>query len=135
MRKGLSGVAVLGLATLLFAERPPQGKALASHVIVGTIEKISTKEMPFGGDGVQTDYTAEVKLDKVERGSTLKPGDTITLSWFNVTRKPSKFFAGAYGHAYDVKEKDTIRAWMLSAGKAGQYRVIYNADGVEKVKE
>ena len=50
MRSLLSLAVVVVLVSGVWAERPPQGKNLASHVIVGTVEKITTTEKPFGGD-------------------------------------------------------------------------------------
>jgi hypothetical protein len=134
MRPLLSCLALLGLSTALLAERPPQDKKVATDVVVGTVKKVSTKESPFGGDGVRTDYTAEVEVKSVDRGENVKKGDTVKVAWFHVTKQPSRFIAGAFGHGYGVKENDTIRAYTVK-GKGGDFEVIYNREGIEKVKE
>lgn len=121
------------LATVAHAERPPQDKKTATDVVTGTVVKVTIKDSLFGGDGVKTDYTAEVKVDKVERGDT-KPGDTIKVTWFHVTKRPSRPLAGAFGHAYSVKEKEMIRVYTIK-GKGDDFGVIYNREGIEKVKE
>jgi hypothetical protein len=122
--------------TLIFgvrAERPPQQKKAAANVVVGTVERLDSKASPFFGDGEITDYAAKVKVDKVERGDQLKPGDTINIGWFHVTKRPSKLVPGAYGHGYSVKEKGKIRVWLLE-GKDKCFSVIYNSGGIEPVK-
>src|SRR5262249_43777544 len=88
------------------AERPPEQRDDAKLVVAGLVQKVTTKKDKFGGDGVRTDYTAEVAVDKVEKGEGVKPGDTIKVSWFRVTKNPSRPFVGAFGHAYKIKEKD-----------------------------
>ncbi len=127
-------LALVLTATPARAERPPQDRKVATDVVVGTIVKITTKDTTFGGDGVRTDYTAEVKVTKVERGERARVGDTVKVTWFHVTKRPTLAIAGAFGHGYDVKEKDTIRAFTLK-GRGSDFEVIYNRDGIEKVKE
>jgi hypothetical protein len=123
----------LALAVTARAERPPQSRTEATDVVVGTIEKLTTSTSPFGGDGVSTTYTATVKVDEVEKGKNVKPGDTITVSWYKVTKSPSRPLPGAYGHGYPVKEKVKIRAWLLK-GKDRSFGVIYNHVGIETLK-
>lgn len=132
MRTLLVIAVLIGFTSSLHAERPPQKKESANAVIVGVVEKIAKAESPFFGDGVRTDYTATIKVEKAEKGS-LKAGDSITVKWFHITKKPSLPVVGAFGHGYPVKEKDTVRAWLL-ANKEDSYTVIYNQDGMEKVK-
>jgi hypothetical protein len=126
----LLGVVLVAAAR---AERPPQPKSAATDVIVGTVEKVTTSTSPFGGDGVSTTYTATVKVDKVEKGTGAKEGDTITVSWYKVTKSPSRPLPGAYGKSYPVKEKGQIKAWLIK-GKGKAFGVIYNAGGIETVK-
>jgi hypothetical protein len=123
----------LALAVTARAERPPQPKSAATDVIAGTVEKLTTSTSPFGGDGVSTTYTATVKVDEVEKGKNVKPGDTITVSWYKVTKSPSRPLPGAYGHGYPVKENGKIRAWLLK-GKDKSFGVIYNHAGIETLK-
>src|SRR5262249_14366942 len=113
MRPRILTLAALLSLTLIFgvrAERPPQPKKAAANVVVGTVEKLDKRTAPFFGDGVRTDYTASVKVDKVERGDQVKPGDTIKVTWYHVTKRPSKLVPAAYGHGYPVVAKSKIRA-------------------------
>src|SRR5262245_31970422 len=108
----LTALLCLPLVAGVRAEIAPQPMSTAANVVVGTVDKVATSTAPFGGDGVRTDYTATVKVDKVERGDQVKPGDTIQVTWFNVTKRPSRAFPGAYGHSYPAKEKSKIRVWL-----------------------
>jgi hypothetical protein len=116
------------------AERPIQPKDDASLVIVGTVQKIAEMKEKFGDDGIETHYTADVKIDKVESGTDAKEGQTIKVKWFHVTKKPSQAFPGAYGHSYPLKEKSKARFWLVSAG-AGAWEIIYNPKGADKAKK
>jgi hypothetical protein len=127
----LAALLSLALVSTTRAERPPQPRSAATDVIVGTVEKVTTSTSPFGGDGVSTTYMATVKVDKVEKGTNVKEGDTITVSWYKVTKSPSRPLPGAYGHSYPVKEKGQIRAWLL---KGKPFGVIYNSGGIETIK-
>jgi len=131
MRVRIAILTTLVLTIVVRAERPGQDQKEATNVVVGTIEKIKTSDAKFGADGALTTYTAEIKVEKVERGEGVKTGDTVTVTWFHVTKRPSKPFPGAYGHEYKVKEKDPVRVYLIKDGKG--YNVIYNASGVEKV--
>ncbi|HXD85089.1 MAG TPA: hypothetical protein VN641_01255 [Urbifossiella sp.] len=122
------------------AERPPQARDKAKLVVAATVKKITSKESSFGGDGTRTAYTAEVVVDSVESGDgvKVKPGEKLTVAWFHVTKKPSGPFVGAYGHGYDIKEKDRAKFWLMPGGQGvakGAWAVIYNKNGVEKIKK
>src|SRR5687767_537905 len=88
------------------AERPPEPRESADHVITGVIEDIHTERSSFGrgclGSGTRTDYTARIKVDKVEKGTGIQVAKTIEVRWFHVTRQPLDPPPGAYGHGYDV---------------------------------
>jgi hypothetical protein len=137
MKTRVTVVAALAAAVLVAAaraERPPEQRDEAKLVVAGTVQKVTTKKDKFGGDGVRTDYTAEVAVDKVEKGEGVKAGETIKVSWFRVTKNPSRPFVGAFGHAYKIKEKDRARFWLMGSPRTG-WTVIYNSDGVEKLKK
>jgi hypothetical protein len=135
MRTAVIAVLVVGLTTAISrAERPPQKRDEADAVVVGKVKKITTKETEFGGDGTRTDYTAEVEVTKADKGDDVKAGETIKVKWFRVTKTPSKPLAGAYGHAYKIKKDDEAKFWLMGSAKKG-FEVIYNSDGVEKVKK
>jgi len=121
------------LAVPALAERPPQKREAAAVVVVGTVEKIQSADKPFGGDGTMTTYTAEIKVEKVEKGDKVKAGETIKITWFHVTKRPTQPIVGAFGQAHDVKEKGKIRVWLMPPPRGTEaYPVIYNKDGVEK---
>ncbi len=122
---------VLGLlAPAALAERPPQFRDKADLVVVGKVKKITTTESKFGGNGIRTSYTAEVVVDRVEKGKGARAGDTIKVHWFHVTRRPTRPFPGAYGHGYPLEEKSEARFWLMDGGKSG-WTIIYNRNGVE----
>ena len=118
--------------------RPPRAgrEAAASRkkadlIVVGKVAKLTKAEKQFGGDGMKTTYTATVKVAKVEKGEA---GGEIAVHWFRVTAKPSKPLPGAYGQDHKLKEGDAAKFWLMKDGKGG-WSVIYNTNGVEKVKE
>lgn len=125
-------VALVVLASSALAERPPQFRKDAALVVTGTVEKLTAKDRLFGGDGVMTTYTAKVKVEKAEKGD-VKAGDTVEVTWFRVTKTPSRPLAGAYGQDHGLKEKDEATFWVT--GDKAPYSVIYNKDGVEKKKK
>ena len=120
---------VLGVAV---AEQPDEPRNKAALVIVGTVKKITAKNSKFGGDGVMTNYTADVVVDKVDSGKGAKAGDTIKVNWYNVTKTPSDPPDGAYGYNHKLKAKDRAKFWLMGRGKA--WSIIYNKDGIEKLK-
>jgi hypothetical protein len=130
----LSLLVLVGIASTSRAERPPQKQEDANLVVVGVIKDLVSKESTFAGDGVRTDFTAEITVGKVERGDGVKAGEAIKATWFRVTKAPSKPIAGAYGHAYPVAKKgETVRAYLMKG--AAEYLVIYNSAGIEAIKK
>jgi len=125
-----AALALLAVASAANAERPLQKRDKADLTVTGKVEKITTKTSKFGNDGEMTTYTAKVAIDKVEKGDGAKAGDTIDVTWFHVTKRPSKAFPGAYGQEHDLKEKDEAKFWLMKGKDA--WSVIYNKDGVEK---
>jgi hypothetical protein len=128
----LSALALFAVATAATAERPPQKRADAELVITGKVEKITSKTSKFGNDGEMTTYSAKVAVDKIEKGKDVDLV-SVEVTWFHVTKNPSKAFAGAYGHKYDLKTGDRARFWLMKTKDA--WTVIYNSDGVEKLKK
>jgi hypothetical protein len=62
----------------------------------------------------------------------VKSGEAIDVQWFHVTKKPSKSFAGAYGHDYRIKADNLVRFWLIKDGR--DWTIIYNSKGAEVVK-
>jgi hypothetical protein len=125
---------LLAVFSAAWAERPPQQRSEAKLVIVGTIKKITAKKSEWGGDGIVTNYTAEVVVGSVEKGKGAKVGQTIKVNWYHVTKTPSKPLPGAYGKSYPIKAKDRARFWLLGSPRAG-WTIIYNSNGVETLKK
>jgi hypothetical protein len=128
----LATAVALVAATVALAEREPQPRKEADLVVVGKIHGITSKDSKFFGDGVRTDYTAEVVVTSVERGKGAKIGEKLNVRWFAVTKSPGKPPPGAYGHKYKIKADDIVRFWLKKDGK--DWTIIYNSEGVEKVK-
>jgi hypothetical protein len=129
--KTLTCLAAILLVCAARAERPPQSRDKADLIVVGKVTKLAAEDEKFGGDGTKTTYTATVKVDKVEKGEA---GDKVAVTWFRVTAKPSKPLPGAYGQDHKLKEGDRAKFWLMKDGKGG-WDVIYNTNGVEKVKK
>lgn len=116
------------------AERPPEPRESADHVITGVIEDIHTERSSFGsgclGSGTQTHYTARIKVDEVEKGTGIQPAKTIEVRWYHVTRKPLDPPVGAYGHGYEVARPGAaVRVYLMDAHDG--LAVIYSPDGME----
>jgi len=74
----------------------------------------------------------------VEKGEKVKAGATIPVTWFHVTKRPTRPLPGAYGHGYDLKEKDQAKFWLMDTGPGASNEVwviIYNKTGVEKIEK
>src|SRR5262249_944432 len=114
---------------------PPQPRTAATFVITGKIEKLTAVPRKWAIDGEQTTFTATVKVDKVEKGKGVKAGETIEVIWRAGTKVPTmpplKY---AHRQIHPVKEKDEVRMWVVRPAK-GPLVVIYNKDGVEKLKK
>jgi hypothetical protein len=133
LHAAVAALVLVVAATVATAERPPQKRAEADLVATGKVEKITTKTSKFGNDGEMTTYVAKVVIDKVEKGKDAKDGDTVEVTWFRVTKNPSKPLPGAYGHKFDLKTDDKARFWLMKGKDV--WSVIYNSDGVEKLKK
>src|SRR5262249_37564598 len=95
------------------AERPIEERSKAYLVFVGSVGKIGRQQEKFGPDGTLTQYTASVRVRKVEHGKSVRPGQVVTVTWFQVTKRPSKPFAAAYGHRYPLKTREAARFWLM----------------------
>lgn len=124
----------LVLLAFLAPDLPPQPRSAAGIVVVGKVEKYELKPRKWAGDGEKTTFTATVKVTKAEKGDA-KAGDTLTVTWEGVTKVPSmpplKY---AHGQLHPIKAGDTARFWLVKPS-VGPLVVIYNKDGIEKVKE
>ena len=55
------------------------------------------------------------------------------VTWFRLTKSPSQPMPGASGQDHKLKENDTAMFWLMKS--KDRWSVIYNSNGVEKVKE
>ncbi len=124
----------LTLLAILAPDLPPQPRDAADLVVTGAIEKLTKTPRKWSEDGEKTTFTARVKVAKVEKGKGVKAGDVIEVTWEAVTKVPTmpplKY---AHGQLHPVKEKDEVRMWVVKPA-VGPMVVIYNKDGVEKLK-
>src|SRR5687768_14908339 len=70
-------VVTLALPSLTLADHAPESRDQATHVVVGRVEGIYAQEWATGAN---QGCVVEVAIDKVERGTGLKPGDTLYAS-------------------------------------------------------
>lgn len=134
MKVAAAAVAVLVLVTQSWADRGVIELDKAKDVITGTVVKVTPKEEAFGGNGINVIYTVEVKVTKVEKGQGVNVGDTLTVTWTFLKKKPAGNFAAAQGFDYGVKKDDRVRV-HLAKKEDGGYEVLYNKDGMVKLKK
>jgi hypothetical protein len=127
-------LAVLAFAATARAERPPQVREEARLIVSGTVQKITVETFPFGNDGLRSDYTANVLIDAVQKGKQVKPQQTLAVSWFQITKRPTQPMPGAYGHRYTIKAKDRATFWLMTQNPGGSWALIYSPQGIEKLK-
>jgi hypothetical protein len=137
-------LAALGLTTEMFAERAPEPRSQATHVIVGTVAGVYTRE-----EQDTRYYLVEIAIEKVEKGEGFKPGETFYVGcylWVPNDHKDKKLtkdeqkrlaFRGA---AYNglPKEGERVRVYakhsaVYANGRPGKYNGIY-PDWYEVVK-
>jgi hypothetical protein len=124
------------LAPAATAERRPEERKEAKLVIVGKVEKVTTATETFAGDGEFTYHTAHVVVDKVERGEDkdAKPGATVKVYWYTISKAPSKQTLGVSGHGCSVKAKEKARFWTKWKTERG-WEALFPDAGIEKLKE
>ena len=104
------------------AERPPQDRDAAPVVVTGTVEAVD-EEWDW-----QTDYyKISVRVEELERGDGIRPGDLIVVSCFQWSRPPPGY-AGASGHRSIPDVGDKIRLFALGRGAelSGNYPDWYD---------
>jgi hypothetical protein len=118
------------------AERRPEERSEATHVIVGTVEGVYVREK-----GDTRYYLVEVSIEKVEKGGGFKPGGTFYVGCYlwtpdyykgkKLSREEQKRLA-FHGAAYDgvPKEGQRVRLYAkhqakYANGRPGKYDAIY----------
>jgi hypothetical protein len=129
-------LAAPGLAAEAFAERRPEQRSEATHVILGTVAGVYVREK-----GDTRHYLVEVTIEKVEKGSGFKPGGTFYVGCYlwvpgyykgkKLTPQQRKQLA-LRGAAYDgvPKEGERVRVYAkhqakYANGRPGKYDGIY----------
>jgi hypothetical protein len=111
----------------------PKEKDDALDVVTGTLQKLDVDEDRYDDGRVVTKYTAQLKVDTVEKTTLdnnriIKAGDTITVLWSRLTG-PS----GNTGYSYDVQEKAPVRAYLFPRCGGNGYVTIDNRYALEKI--
>jgi hypothetical protein len=135
---------VLGLAKEAFAERRPEERSEATHVILGTVAGVYMREK-----GDTRYYLVDIAIEKVERGEGFQPGGTFYVECYlwtpdyykgkKLTPEEEKqlVFRGApYGGV--PREGERVRVYAkdqtrYATGRRGKYDGIY-PDWYEVVK-
>jgi hypothetical protein len=111
------------------AERAPEEKSFASHVVVGVVEGVYVRK-----ENGTFHYMVEIAVEKVEKGDGLKTGATLYVSCYqhdpnwlrgkNLTEKEKKQY-GYRGSSYESvpKEGERIRAYAKQWGS--KYSAIF----------
>jgi len=137
-------LAALGLAAETCAERRPEQRSEATHVILGTVAGVYLRQK-----GDTRYYLVEIAIEKVEKGEGFKPGGTFYVGCYlwtpdyykgkKLTPEEQKQLAFR-GAAYDgvPKEGERVRVYakhqaQYANGRPGKYSGIY-PDWYEVVK-
>jgi len=141
MAMGTLGLGALWLAALaagaaraeILDKEPPQLKAGASHIVVGTTRAVYS----FQGknDEWETTYSvAEIAVTKVEKGQGLKDGGLVyARSWHRrwISNKPKR--PDTHGHRGMPGRGDTVRVYLKRSADGG-YDVMF-PNGAEILKQ
>jgi hypothetical protein len=136
MRAILQGLFVLILLMIgvnFGTAAPPKDKDDAPDVFIGIVQELTMEEVKYDDGRVVTKHTALVKVQFVQKATpdsyrVVKVGDTITVRWSQVTR-PS----GTVGHKFDVREKESIRAYLMRQCGGEGFLPIDNATAIENL--
>ena len=137
-------LAALGLAAETCAERRPEQRSEATHVILGTVAGVYLRQK-----GDTRYYLVEIAIEKVEKGEGFKPGGTFYVGCYlwtpdyykgkKLTPEEQKQLA-LRGAAYDgvPREGERVRVYakhqaQYANGRPGKYSGIY-PDWYEVVK-
>ena len=99
------------------ADRPAEHRKAADYVMIGNVDAVYVRDA-----GSYVNYIVELKVEVVEKGTGLKPGDTFRA--FCYQRKPGKGgFFDEPGHDAVPKEGQRIKAY-ISRGN-GRHEGVY----------
>jgi hypothetical protein len=123
--------AVIALATGSLAERAPEDRNQATHVVVGTVEGVYVREVKEFRH-----YVVEIAVEKVEKGASLKAGEMLYVRCYQwnadyhkgktLSEKEQKEIALRWSSYSGIpKEGERVRAYVKH--RAGKYDGIYPA--------
>jgi hypothetical protein len=130
--------ALFALAANALAERAPEERSNATHVILGKVEGVYLRE-----EGDTRHYLVEIAVEKSEKGDNVKPGETFYVRCYLWT---PDFYKGKKlseaeekrltlrGAAYDGVPKEGERVRVYAKSHSDKYYGIY-PDWYEVVKE
>ena len=136
MRAILRGLFVLILPMIgvnFGTAAPPKDKDDAPDVFIGLVQELTMDQDKYDDGRVVTKHTALVKVQFVQKTTpdssrVVKVGDTITVRWSQVTRS-----SGTIGHTFDVREKESIRAYLMRHCGGEGFCTIDNATAIENL--
>jgi hypothetical protein len=137
-------LAAVSLATETAAERAPEQRSEATHVVLGTVEGVYVREQK----GTRY-YLVEIAIEKLEKGEGFKPGGTFYVGCYvrnpdyykgkKLTKQEQKQL-DLQGPGYDgvPKEGQRVRVYakheaVYANGRPGKYNGIY-PDWYEVIK-
>lgn len=116
-RLSLASVLLLALAAAGRAEMPPQPRETATHVVIGTAQRV------YRTRDVEHDYyLVALRVEEVERGAGLAKGDLVYIPCFVWARR-SWGMVGAAGHWTIPETGDRLRAFLQHGH--GHYGALY----------
>jgi hypothetical protein len=144
MRLAVAFCVLFTAARSIHAERvdmPPEWlRQTATHIIVGAVTGISERK-ETDKEWATTYFTAEVRIQEVEKGESLKAGELVNVrywhrTWIGGKNRPFDMA----GHRNLPREGETLRIYLarnaydgFGTTKDGGYNVI-GANGFERRK-
>src|SRR5437764_3781781 len=82
------------------AEKFSDPSAEAKVIVTGQVQSLQSKLVPHPAGGTDNSYTIQFLVAGVERGGTVKPGETITLTCWKAASRSILERAGMSGQHY-----------------------------------
>jgi hypothetical protein len=125
-------LAVPVVALVSLADRAPEDRADATHVVVGVVEDVYSQE---GAKGANRGHVVAIAIEKVERGEGLKAGDTFYASCYRpnpnapdlkkLTEKQQKEYLFTVDGGYNLVPKAGDRVRVFVRHHRGKYAGIF----------